>query len=98
MTVLAIKPERRRMRIRMTPATTPNEVSGDWSSVIVAAKTSSRGVRPLEGVAGLGLMVERKVFPEYIPAFRDVADSAVARKSPVWHERAPLFTPTFPWD
>lgn len=91
--VLAIKPERRGMWIRVTTPAAASEICRDRSPVIVAPETNGRSVRPLEGVAGLGCMVEREVLPDYIPAVGDVADSAVARKSAVRNKRAPLFVP-----
>jgi hypothetical protein len=94
---LAIQSERGSVRVGVATAATPGQIRADRSAVVVTSKTGRIGVRAGQNVACSGLVVERKILPQNLPAFRCVTDSAISGERLVRYERTPLPVPSLPW-
>jgi hypothetical protein len=95
MTPLAIEPQRRGVRVGVASAAPSGDVGRDWSSVIVTAQAGSLGVRSLQAMAGLFLMIEREILTQNVPAVRDVANRAITGERSMGYKRTPTLVPAF---
>ena len=89
----AVQPQAGRVRIGMAPAAASIHVDLHGPPVIVAAQAGRLGVRSLQRVAGLLLMIEREIVAQDVPAVRHVADPAIGGETVVGHERSPFLVP-----
>ena len=71
---------------------------GDGAAVVVAAQAPGARVRPVEGHAGLALVIELKIFDQGLPPLPDVAQRAIRRERVVGEDRAEPGPPTVPRD
>jgi hypothetical protein len=93
---LTTQSERGGVRVRVTSPASARGIELHRATIIMAAQARRPGVRALQRIARLLLMIEGEVPAKDVPALRDMAEAAVTGKRLVWDERSPPAAPPLP--
>jgi len=92
-TTFTIHPQRGRMWILVATGATARRISLHRPTVVVATQAGRRRVGTFQSVARLFFMIKMEVIAQFVPPFRDMANTAIAREIGMWNQRAPFIIP-----
>jgi len=94
---LTVQTQRRGVRVGVTSAAAPGGKGRHRAAIVVASQARRPGVRALERLTRLLLVIEGKILAQDVPSVGAVADSAIAGKCRMRHEGSPSAAPPLPW-